>query len=127
MDTTLGCIELLPNEIWLLFMSFLSSIDLYRALFGLNYRINYLLFAMSPRPILDTSQRGSNSIRLSDMRQLFESKEDWSKCLLSSIDTIRLCGTLAGDALCDHRYSPIQFLSSISRSHVYFLHFVDCM
>ncbi|CAF3873722.1 unnamed protein product, partial [Rotaria sp. Silwood1] len=91
-------IELLPNELWLLFMSFLSPIDLYRALVGLNHRINCLVFAISPRSILDTSQYGSSSIRLSDMHQLLEGKDDWSKCLLSSIDTIRLCGTLASGA-----------------------------
>ncbi|CAF1036735.1 unnamed protein product [Rotaria magnacalcarata] len=108
-------IEWLPNELWLLFMSFLSSIDLYRALVGLNHRINGLVFAMSPRPILDTSQCDSSSIRLSDMRQLLEGKDDWSKYLLSSIDTIRLCGTLASDALCNNHHSLIQ-LSSINTS-----------
>ncbi|CAF3941158.1 unnamed protein product [Rotaria sp. Silwood1] len=115
MVITRRSIELLPNELWLLFMSFLSPIDLYRALVGLNHRINGLVFAMSPRPILDTSQCGSSSICLSDMRQLLEGKDDWSKCLLSSIDTIRLCGTLASDALCNNHHSLIQ-LSSINTS-----------
>jgi hypothetical protein len=104
-------IELLPNELWLLFMSFLSPIDRYRALVDLNHRINCLIFAMSPRPILDTSQCGSSSIRLTDMRQLLEGKDDWSKCLLSSIETIRLCGTLASGALCNQHHSPIQLFS----------------
>jgi hypothetical protein len=115
MVITRRSIELLSNELWLLFMSFLPPIDLYRALVGLNHRINGLIFAIFPRPILDTSQCGSNSIRLSDMRQLLEGKDHWSKCLLSSIDTIRLCGTLAGDALCNNHYSLIQ-LSSINIS-----------
>ncbi|CAF0941026.1 unnamed protein product [Rotaria sordida] len=108
-------IECLPNELWLLFMSFLSPIDLYRALVGLNHRLDCLLFAMTPRPILDTSQCGDSSIRLSDMRQLLEGKDNWSKYLLSSIETIRLSGTLASDALSDHFQSPIQ-LSSINTS-----------
>jgi hypothetical protein len=108
-------VESLPNELWLLFMSFLSPIDLYRALVGLNHRINCLLLAMSPRPILDTSQCGTSSIRSCDMRQLIDAKYDWSKHLLSSVDTIRLCGTLASDALCNDYHSPIQ-LSSINTS-----------
>jgi hypothetical protein len=108
------CIECLPNELWLLFMSFLSPIDLYRALVGLNYRIDCLLFVTTPRPILDTSQCNS-SIRLSDMRRLLERKDNWSKCLLSSIETIRLSGTLASDTLSDHDKSHIQ-LSSINTS-----------
>ncbi len=83
MVITRRSIELLPNELWLLFMSFLLPIDLYRALIGLNHRINGLVFTMSPCPILDTSQCSSNSIRLSDMRQLLEGKDDWSKCLLA--------------------------------------------
>ncbi|CAF4686007.1 unnamed protein product [Rotaria sp. Silwood2] len=70
---------------------------------------------MTPRPILDTSQCGDSSIRLSDMRQLLEGKDNWSKYLLSSIETIRLSGTLASDALSDHFQSPIQ-LSSINTS-----------
>jgi hypothetical protein len=110
--TTITSIESLPNELWLLFMSFLPSIDLYRALAGLNYRINYLLSAMPSRPILDTSQCDGDNIRFSDMRQLIEGKDCWSKCLLSSIDTIRLSGTLASDALCNHYQSPIQLSST---------------
>ncbi|CAF4700123.1 unnamed protein product, partial [Rotaria sp. Silwood2] len=108
-------IECLPNELWLLFMSFLSPIDLYRPLVGLNHRIDCLLFAMTPRPILDTSQCGDSSIHLSDMRQLLEGKDNWSKCLVSSIETIRLSGTLASDVLSDHYQSPIH-LSSINTS-----------
>ena len=115
MLTTTRSIESLPNELWLLFMSFLSPIDLYRALIGLNHRVHSLLSIMTPRPVLDTSQCGSSAFRLSDIHQLIEAKCDWSKHLLSSIDTIRLCGTLLSDALCNHHDSPIQ-LSSINTS-----------
>ncbi|CAF3458281.1 unnamed protein product, partial [Rotaria sp. Silwood2] len=43
-------LESLPNELWFLFMRFLAPIDLYRALAGLNYRINYLLTPVIPHP-----------------------------------------------------------------------------
>ena len=115
MLTNTICIESLPNELWLFFMSFLTPIDLYRALVGLNHRINGLLSVMASRLILDTSQCGGTHIRFSDMRQLIEGNDYWSKCLLSSIETIRLNGTLASDALCDHYQSPVQ-ISSINTS-----------
>jgi hypothetical protein len=104
-------IESLPNEIWLLFMNYLTSIDLFRSMFGLNHRINCLLVSISSHLVLDTFQCGKSGIRFSDMRQLIEGNNYWSKCLLSSIDTIRLSGTLSSDALCSHWQSPIPLSS----------------
>ncbi|CAF0890764.1 unnamed protein product [Adineta steineri] len=104
--TTIKSIECLPNELWLLFMSFLPPIDLYRALAGLNHRINYLLSSMTPRPVLDTSQCAGDGIYFSNLHQLIAGKDIWSQFLLSSIDTIRLYGTLAGDALFKYYQSP---------------------
>ncbi len=104
-------IESLPDELWLLFMNYLTSIDLFRSLLDLNHRINCLLFAMPSRLVLDTSQSGGSGIRFADMRQLMEGKDDWSKCLLSSIETIRLSGTLASDAFYNHYQSLVQFSS----------------
>ncbi|CAF4323505.1 unnamed protein product, partial [Rotaria sordida] len=74
MITTMKSIECLPNELWLLFMIFLPPIDLYRALAGLNHRINYLLSSMTPRPVLDTSQCAGDRICFSDLLQLIEGK-----------------------------------------------------
>jgi hypothetical protein len=113
MMTTMKSIEYLPNEIWLLFMSFLSPIDLYRALAGLNHRINDLLSSMTPRPVLDTSQCAGDRICFSDLFQLIEGKDIWSQFLRSSIDTIRLCGTLVSDALCNRYQSPDQTFSHL--------------
>ncbi|CAF3079705.1 unnamed protein product [Rotaria socialis] len=101
-------LESLPNELWLLFMSFLTPINLYRALIGLNNRINCLIATMTSHLVLDTSQCANNSIRFSDMRQLLEGKDYWSKYLLSLIDTVRLTGTLASDVFCDQYRSPIE-------------------
>ncbi|CAF3858132.1 unnamed protein product, partial [Rotaria sordida] len=112
MITTMKSIECLPNELWLLFMIFLPPIDLYRALAGLNHRINYLLSSMTPRPVLDTSQCAGDRICFSDLLQLIEGKDIWSQFLLSSIDTIRLYDTLASDALCTHYQSPKHFSSN---------------
>ncbi|CAF1071153.1 unnamed protein product [Adineta steineri] len=112
MTTTL---ESLPNELCLLFMRFLAPIDLYRALVDLNYRINSLLTAMIPHPILDTSQCASSRILFSDFCQLLEGKHYWSKCLLPAIDTIHLGDTLAGKILCDDSKSPFT-LSSMNTS-----------
>ncbi|CAF2937216.1 unnamed protein product [Rotaria sp. Silwood2] len=108
MTTTL---ESLPNELWLLFMRFLAPIDLYRALAGLNYRINYLLTAVIPHPMLDTSECADNRIFFSDFYQLLEGKHYWSKCLLSAIDTIHLGDTLAGKILCNDSKSPVTLSS----------------
>ncbi|CAF0910062.1 unnamed protein product [Adineta steineri] len=119
MMTTTKFIECLPNEIWLLFMSFLSPIDLYRALTGLNHRINDLLFSVTPRPVLDTSQYAGDRICFSDLFQLIEGKDIWSQLLRSSIDTIRLCGTLVSNALCNYNRSPKQFLSNQTFSHLF--------
>jgi len=119
MMTTMKSIEYLPNEIWLLFMSFLSPIDLYRALAGLNHRINDLLSSMTPRPVLDTSQCAGDRICFSDLFQLIEGKDIWSQFLRSSIDTIRLCGTLVSDALCNRYQSPAQFFSDQTFSHLF--------
>ncbi|CAF4198862.1 unnamed protein product [Rotaria sp. Silwood2] len=120
MMTTMKSIECLPNELWLLFMSFLPPIDLCRALAGLNHRINYLLSSMTPRPVLDTSQCAGDGICFSDLLQLIEGKDIWSQFLLSSIDTIRLYDTLASDALCKYYQSPKHFSSNqTSFSHLF--------
>ncbi|CAF3854305.1 unnamed protein product [Rotaria sp. Silwood1] len=117
MMTTMKSIECLPNELWLLFMSFLPPIDLYRALAGLNHRINYLLSSMTPRPVLDTSQCAGDGICFSDLLQLIEGKDIWSQFLLSSIDTIRLYDTLASDTLCKY-YQSSKHFSSLRRLYI---------
>jgi hypothetical protein len=104
-------IECLPNELWLLFMSFLPAIDLYRAFVGLNHRINYLLSSMTPRPVLDITQCANDGICFSDLFQLIEGKDMWSQFLLSSIDTICLYDTLASDAFCKYYQSLNQTFS----------------
>jgi hypothetical protein len=105
-------LDSLPNELWLLFMRFLSPIDLYRALTGLNSRINSLLTVMIPRPMIGISQYGSTCIRFADMRELIEGQHYWAKCLLSAIDTIYLRDTLVTDVLC-HRFSFLFTLPSM--------------
>ncbi|CAF1034286.1 unnamed protein product [Adineta steineri] len=100
-------------------MSFLSPIDLYRTLTGLNHRINDLLFSMTPRPVLDTSQCVGDRIWFSDLFQLIEGKDIWSQLLRSSIDTIRLCGTLVSNALCNYNRSPKQLMSNQTFSHFF--------
>ena len=100
-------LESLPNEVWLLFMCFLAPIDLYRALAGLNYRIDDVLISMIPRPMLDTSQCGSNRICFSDLRQVIEGKHYWSKRLRLAIDSVCLTGTLASNALRDQLQCPV--------------------
>ncbi|CAF3999389.1 unnamed protein product [Rotaria sp. Silwood1] len=117
MMTTMKSIECLPNELWLLFMSFLPPIDLYRALAGLNHRINYLLSSMTPRPVLDTSQCAGDGICFSDLLQLIEGKDIWSQFLLSSIDTIRLYDTLASDTLFKY-YQSSKHFSSLRRLYI---------
>jgi hypothetical protein len=120
MMTTMKSIEFLPNELWLLFMSFLPPIDLYRAFFGLNHRINYLLSSMTPRPVLDTSQCAGDRICFFDLLQLIEGKDMWSQFLLSSIDTIHLYDTLASDAFRKYYQSPKHFSSNqTSFSHLF--------
>lgn len=116
--TTMKSIEYLPNEIWLLFMSFLSPIDLYRALAGLNHRINDLLSSMTPRPVLDTSQCAGDRICFSDLFQLIEGKDIWSQFLRSSIDTIRLCDTLVSDALCNRYQTFSHLFPSLRRLYI---------
>jgi hypothetical protein len=104
---TTTSLEHMPNELLLLCMSFLGSIDVYRALAGLNYRFNSLLSAMIPRPLLDTSQGGCSGIRYSDMHKLLKRRHYWSRCLLSSIDTIYITDTLAGDVFYHGFHFPL--------------------
>jgi hypothetical protein len=114
--TTMISIESLPNELWLLFMIYLTSIDVFRSLLGLNHRINCLLFSMPSRLVLDTSQCGESGVPFSDIRQLIKGKDYWSKCLLSSIDTIRLSDTLTSYALCNHFKSTMSIFSILFSS-----------
>ena len=91
-------IESLPNELWLFMFKYLSSIDLFRAWIHLNHRIDELLFSIkSCSIILDTSQINPNAVRFVDMQQLIQSEHSWAKRLRLSIDTLRLCDTIAAD------------------------------
>jgi len=75
---------------------YLSSIDLFRAWIHLNHRIDELLLSIkSCSIILDTSQINPNAVRFVDMQQLIQSEHSWAKRLRLSIDTLRLCDTIA--------------------------------
>lgn len=91
-------IESLPNELWLLVFNYLSSIDLFRAWNGLNHRIDSLLSLKPSSTILDTSQYNHNAVHFIDMQQFIQNEHSWSKRLRLSIDTVRLCDTIATDA-----------------------------
>lgn len=90
LTSAMTSIESLPDELWLLFMSFPSPIPLCRALFGLNSRVNALLHATLPRLVLNTSGHLFDRIHYADWLQLVNSEEEWCQWLLSSVQNVRL-------------------------------------
>lgn len=100
-------IESMPDELWLLFMSFSSPIHLCRALFGLNRRVNALLRATLPRLVIDTSDHSLYRISYTEWLQLVENEQEWCRWLLSSLHNVRLGYSLLRKAHQRTLHSPI--------------------